>query len=228
MTRESILDMIRRLLALGRSPNENEAAAAIAKAEKMMAEYNVSQAEAEETDEKTWQERVVWTGGGGTSDSVDWAAAICEEYFSVRCFHKKWRGGSQLVFFGRPCNLDVAEYVLNYLAEAFRDRWSRARGRFGYTRKHARGFYGGLAAGLAKKLAAQRKRPERASTTNALIVVDADLEKRFKAMGIAVARQSKIDWTAGQTGYDAGVQININPGIRSDPENRPLLAGLKG
>jgi len=216
MERESILDMIRRLLALGQSPNENESASAIAKAEKMMAEYNVSLAEVEGTDETNWQERVVWTGGGGRSNPVDAAGCICSELFFVRVFYRSWRGGSELVFFGQPHNVDIAEYVLNYLAEVFHDQWLIARRRRGFDRKHARGFYFGMAEGLAQKIRARRRRAqakESAGSPNALAVIDNELTQRFDAKDIPAAKPSEPDWSAGRDGYDAGQAIEIAPAI---------------
>ena len=41
----AILDKIRKLMALGQSPNENEAMAALAKARALMVEYKISQGE---------------------------------------------------------------------------------------------------------------------------------------------------------------------------------------
>lgn len=85
----SIKDKIKKLLALGGSPNENEARDALLKAKELMAKYKMSEAEFEEKDLKINSvtcNNVKWTTDSGNI----WMAALCKTLCDNYCCSAAW------------------------------------------------------------------------------------------------------------------------------------------
>jgi hypothetical protein len=107
--REMIKDKIRKLLALGSSSNEHEAASAVGKAEKLMQQYRLSNSDIRFTQEKIEVER--------QRAVPEWEnqllSACC---YPHNCYVVLTESG-EAVITGRHQNVDVSKLMFAYLKE---------------------------------------------------------------------------------------------------------------
>jgi ElaB/YqjD/DUF883 family membrane-anchored ribosome-binding protein len=124
-----MLDKVRKLLALSRSPNENEAASAAAKAHALLAEYNLSISDLDVTASADEDQFVL--DRDMTTDSTPWrrriAAAVAKLYF-CKYFFQHYREPTINrttgyirhdihSFVGARHNVDVAKLMFAYLSD---------------------------------------------------------------------------------------------------------------
>jgi hypothetical protein len=119
--KEKIMERIRKLLALSNNPNEHEAAAAAAKAQSLLAEYNLSLAEVV-IDKK--KDAGFVADGSILTAPYPWrrqlAAAVarlyfCEYYYTT--VGPKNNAKNAHYFVGQPHNIDVAKMMFVYLEQ---------------------------------------------------------------------------------------------------------------
>lgn len=112
---QSIIDRITKLLALAKSPNENEAAQASAKAQELLMEHNlkledvttkqkISNIPIEQDEIESNAKKVYWKG--------HLANAIAKSNFC-----KMWWAGSKIVVAGKTHNLAIAKSLYSYLTQ---------------------------------------------------------------------------------------------------------------
>jgi hypothetical protein len=142
--REMIKDKIRKLLALGSSSNEHEAASAIAKAERMMKQYHLSNSDIRFTQEKIEVEK--------QRAVPEWEnlllSACC---FPHNCYVALTESG-EAVITGRHQNAEVSKLMFGYLKETI---VRLSEGKFG---AEAEQFKTALTFFLAMKIYAQSKK----------------------------------------------------------------------
>jgi len=123
---EKIIDRIRKLLALANSANENEAAAAAMKAQTLLAEHNLSEA-----DLGTVNDEDMVLDGELITDSRPWrrylAAELARLYFcdyfygfvkESRPNHSRgYRRFDRHTFVGRPHNVLITKSIFRYLCD---------------------------------------------------------------------------------------------------------------
>lgn len=123
-----IIDKIQKLLALSSSDNENEARAAMLKAQELMAKYEIDR---ERLDGKAEERPVV----GFTSPSFrdDWTSDIAQiiaENFKCRLIilrRRKTGGTFRLRFFGFPEDAEICINIFNYATKVVRRRMATLR-----------------------------------------------------------------------------------------------------
>jgi hypothetical protein len=216
MTTDSLLDMIRRLLALSSSHNEHEARAALAKAQELCLRHNLSleEVEASAAAAEGWEESSGWIGGATIPFHVHLARMIVDRYFFVRTVsvtHISGRRGKprqkELCLFGRSENVAVARHVLLYLVRTFWALWRDYRRRrtagsySGRTSGLYRPYVLGVAQGLQVRLEAERTAARCPATAGALVRVKGELDRRF---------------------------AEANPGIQTVRGPKPVRANLEG
>lgn len=158
---EHTIDKIKKLFALGTSPNENEAKAALAQAQRLLERHKLSEAELHGTEPDDFGvlhvgEVVMRTK---PEEYQTWVSRILAQHFRVKCIWIATRDctgrmGLQLEVCGRRADLVVAEHVHEFLlAEAAR-LWERT-GRSG--ERNRLDFFEGVMAGFAATLAEEAK-----------------------------------------------------------------------
>jgi hypothetical protein len=182
MNHESLLDMIRRLLALSGSPNEHEAAAAMAKAQQLLLEHGLSMEEiAASGSDDRWEESEVWQGGRAGQEA-SFINEVLILFFFVKIIWRRDRflKRTSLLFFGRPQHVAVARYVFAYLQRVYRQLWTDYGRRSSLGREARGAFFLGLSKGICHRLHRERQ-PETAgaSTVGALVVVERELQTAF-------------------------------------------------
>lgn len=124
-----IATRIRKLLALGGSPNENEAAAAMRMARKLMLEHNIARVESGRPGGF-----VVKQIGPVRKRQDAWRASLgsilAEFYFVEAIWSDSYdvptsTAGSALCVYGTPHDVAMAEYVFGYVSWVVEDLWRR-------------------------------------------------------------------------------------------------------
>jgi len=223
-----MLERIAKLLALAESPNEHEAQAAMAAAQRLMLKHNIDNVT--RRDGVAYSYRHVGKPTGRVAEHERLLAAIVGDHFFVEVIWVPvWRPlegkrGSVLEICGTLENLELAEYVHGFLLETSERMWRdyrRAR-RLGANAER-RTFLSGVMAGFRDKLAREQKKHR---AEGLVWVGDGDLERFFRH------RHPRIRWTrygcgprsdAYAHGREAGGQIVLHRGVKSGPSAGPKL-----
>jgi hypothetical protein len=156
---------IRKLLALGDSPNRHEAEQALAKAHALMLKHNIKQQEMLPPEGYTLRivgqpfkrmPSYIWAIANIVSDYY-FVLYIANRYVPV---HPDYDGNvyQQIEFYGTAENLDLAEYVFYFLLHQGKREWARYKEANQLPNNRRRlAFLRGLYTGVAEKLAAERQ-----------------------------------------------------------------------
>lgn len=218
-----VISKVKKLLALSESPNEHEARSALAKAQALMLEHELSMAEVESYDPEAgkYEEQVVREGSPIMPYETHFAGGVIQEFFFVEVFTRTVRSErtERLLFFGKPGNVETARHVFEYLAQTFRRLWDEFRTEHGLTSKEARSFYAGLVDGLTAKLRAERRQQKEAKpeTANALVRIQSELRERFLEINPRVIEGKlqpiSVDAVAYGGGIRRGQSIEVRKGL---------------
>jgi hypothetical protein len=225
---DKIVDRIARLLALAESPNQNEAEAAMAAAQRLMLKHNLEAVRRRTVRDYGFAHLGRPTGRVSEHERV--VAMILGKHFFVEAIwipvYRPMEGkrGSVLEICGVRANLSIAEYVHGFLHETAQRLWrehKRARG-IGSDRER-RAYLAGVMTGFADKLGSQDVK----SRNEGLVWVrDADLSGYFRRRHPQVRHvrhpgQRRTDaWARGR---EAGRTIVLHRPIQSNVGSRGRL-----
>lgn len=223
---------IRKLLALGQSSNENEAAAAMAAAQALMDKYRISVAEVEAaTGEKkesiVKDDDPILAGGRIVTWKKTLLSAIVRNNGCHHWFNHTHRDTKYYIC-GRESDIQAAKYMFAYaLSELARLNQIHCRGK-GHV--YSDSWYNGAVRGIAEKLNSQRQIDKIAAPTcSAIVLVSnrADEAKSFLYKTIPGLKTVSYSWNgrgnsdAYNRGRAAGENINLsNKGLNSSPVRR--------
>lgn len=232
------LARISKLLALGRSANEHEAALAMEKANELLEKYHLQGIGAGQ--EQRYGCVVIDRKKKNIAGYQRHICSILQEYFFVRVvlsqLYDPTCGASFKVIelFGTRENVAIAEYCYHFLENHLALLWSTNRSRFqGVTRTEKNSYFLGLLRGFRQKLSEQKK--GRATQTcwaqtGALIVAE---EQRlawfvglcYPRLRRVSAKGAKVYGTTYNQGVAEGRQIILNEGLAGEV---PIFGGLLG
>lgn len=229
MRREDLLARIRKCLALARSANEHEAAAALATARRLMDEHGVDEIEATTIDVGQADAR-----GNGACTPPLWEAGLVAAVTIAIPTRAIGRSDAGWVFFGLTPAPEIAAYAFTALyrqlkrarSEYIRSALKRVRAP---SRKIKRAdiFCEGWTSAILNKVAQLYPQQE----TDPLVM--AYLEHHFPARRTITARQGAIGGNAAENdrwrGFSAGRDVELNRGIGGCPtprlaHSRPVAA----
>lgn len=202
---EKIIDKIRKILELSKNnPSEEEAKAAALKAQKMMAEYHIEQADLDGvSDIEEIAESGYMTHKGGTWKF--YLAHIIAKNFRCKTYSS---GRRYIVFYGYETDTKIAKEVFEYLynlgTSLATKEYNKYKAMYGTARGIMNSWYKGFLAGISSVLDKQ--------CTALMIVVPKEVEdsyedktKDFKKTShtISVSYNSNNDM-ARNSGYEAG------------------------
>lgn len=153
-----ILDKIQKLLSLAQSPNSYEAELAMTRAQELLLKHNISLLELE-IERKYLNKQIGEVGKRNPIKSL--IGKILNKYFFVEALwipgydQKNNKKGRILEIYGTPENVEMAEYIHDYLhnvSEMFWKEYKRHKNIRG--NKHRRSFIYGLLNGFYEKLEA--------------------------------------------------------------------------
>lgn len=230
------LAKIAKLLALGRSANEHEAASAMEKANELLQKYHL-QGLGDDLSHR-YARVVINRKKKKIAGFQRHICSILQEFFHVRVvlsqLYEPSCGESFRVIelFGTCENAAIAEYCYHFLENRLALLWSANRSRFrGAVQTEKNSYYLGLLRGFQQKLAEQKlgravqsQRPE----ASALILAE---ERRlagfvgmyFPRLRKAPSRAAKVYGTTYDAGMEAGRQLNLNEGVTGQA---PVFGGL--
>lgn len=179
---ERIVERIARLLALAESPNQHEAEAAMAAAQRLMLRHNLDAVRAHAA--RDYGHLHLGAPTGRVSEHERVVAMILGKHFFVEAIwipvYRPLEGkrGSVLEICGTRANLAIAEYVHGFLHQTAERLWrDHRRARAIRSNRDRRTFLAGVMVGFADKLARQ----EQTSKSEGLVwVQDGDLSRYFR------------------------------------------------
>jgi len=204
MSRETVLDKVRKLLALAESDNPHEAALAAAKAQALMEEHAIATADLGEAGaDEAIGEGELWAAPGSTLPA--WRGALASALAKVGgCM--VYRHGGRLQLVGRPSDVEAVRVLFGLLAaevERLTARLGRGRGR-----SFAHSFRLGVVIQIRREVeAAQRETRERMRgtvTSSALVVVD----RRAREAQVHAQQAHHL----GRSGYRSSVRGGYREG----------------
>jgi Protein of unknown function (DUF2786) len=238
MSQEKIIDMIKKLRALGTSSNQHEAEAAQAKAAELMAKYRINQSMLE--DHETLEEYVVedFQTFRFVTFLIDCIYCILREHYGVEGMLARKDGEFKaLRMIGKKSDMLMAKYAHDVLHDSFKRSFDVALSEDGINETERNTFYRGMRDGiLAHMGTARRKAEEKTLTTQqissryALVTQrDADeLKKKMKEAFGKLVNNRKSGFDAHDSGYaydqghKQGRQTFINKPLSGKGQNKAL------
>lgn len=162
ISERAALEKIARLLTLASSPNEHEAQAAMAAAQRLMLKYNLE--ECTKTDARDYCFRHLGKPTGRVFEAARILAVILSEHFFVETIWVPvWRPlegkrGSVIEVCGTRANVEMADYAHDFLIKTSDRLWrehKQAKAIVG--NRDRRAFLAGVMAGFRDKLSSQKK-----------------------------------------------------------------------
>lgn len=218
-----IARLMQKVLCLVDSPNEHEAQVAVSKARHLLLEYNLDLVALDRA--RSFQCRSLGPVKGRRSSWELWLAMILNGCFFVEVLWARTyeaatdREGTVLRIYGTRANLDMAQYVYEYLTGLLPRLWTSYRDRQGLRANAERmRYFAGVLEGFHSKLLEEE---DRANSTEGALVWLGDqhlmdyfryLNPRTQTRSVAGVRVS----TAFRDGVEEGKQVTIR---------RPLEAG---
>jgi hypothetical protein len=224
--REQVLERIQKLLALAQSQNEHEAQAAMSAAQRLMLKYNIENVL--KGGAHAYGFRHLGAPSGRIHESQRILATILNDFFFVEVIwvpvYRPLEGkrGSVLEVCGTRENLELAEYVHDFLTQTAERLWREYRKRSGTTTgKHHLAYLSGVMFGFREKLISERRKNE---NEGLVWVGDGELHQFFRG------RHRHIRWSRSLSkrrsaahfeGREAGRGIVLHRGIRAGAADGP-------
>lgn len=230
------LAKIEKLLALGRSTNEHEAALAMEKANELLEKYHLHGLG--EGGEHRYTCVVIDHKRKKVAGYQRHICSILQEFFFVRIvlsqLYDPCRNTSfkTIELFGTRENVVIAEYCYHFLENHLALLWAANRNRFrGRVQTEKSSYFLGLLRGFHLKLHDQKKSRKEKTVqlqTGALIVAEEQrlawfVGMRFPRLQRTPARGAKVYGTTYNEGVEAGRQITLNDAVT---DWKPRFGGL--
>jgi hypothetical protein len=226
MSIENIISKVQKLLALSKSSNANEAAAAANAANKLIDQYRLSVADlsedSAEIDPMMEDSGVVYE----TGRIVPWKQSLvvtlarhygCATFISA--VYPMGRKVSRFKLVGRKSDIAIVNYMFSYLsAECARLCEKEAHGK---GKVFANSYCSGFVAGIRQQLQESRKEAEKEATGTAIVAINNRQKEASEFMYKLHNLKSSKGHSSAQTDFRA-----FNAGLQQG-RNTHLGAGLK-
>ncbi|MFS8367851.1 DUF2786 domain-containing protein [Acetobacter oryzifermentans] len=121
--RNKLIERIKRLLALSKSPNEHEAAAAMSKAQELMRELSITEEDLELTDFATVRtDTLLVKSGHKLPVYVSDLACLMETAFGVECIFSDGQRNKDVIFVGTKSKTEICVYTWTVLARILKTK----------------------------------------------------------------------------------------------------------
>ncbi len=212
------LDKVHKLLALAQSPNEHEAQNAMAKAHEFLLKHNLSLLDVQ-TEGNYICKQIGEVGRRNPAKSI--ISAIISKFFFVEAIwtfgynQHEDRSGQVLEIYGTPENVEMAEYVYDYLQNIPELLWAEYKRREKISgNRHRRTFIYGLLDGFYNKLDSRFTENQ---SKELVWTGDPRLKQFYRRRNPRIARSSSRYSHSCQDTYDSGMtqgkNLVINKGI---------------
>jgi len=225
MSKEDVIEKIKKLLRMKRGGTPGEIENALAAAAKLAREHDID-LENVNPDEQSDAQRITHVEdvlGLRLPLEARFAAAILVNFFNVQILFKqalnRWfiKKNGSITFVGTAWDCDVARYVFIFLQRHFRYSWNHRQNR---RLKNREAFLHGMFLGLAVKLEAQQPEPE---IGQGLIRIErsVQLRKDYLAKLCPNAKNQNLPgddseaWRSKCAGIEEGRKTEIRSGLNS-------------
>jgi hypothetical protein len=218
---QSIIERVRKLLALSQSDNANEAAAATAKANALIDQYRISVEQIGEAEDPLSIETEPLYQGDRIMAWRKLLAVRLSRHYGCYHWNNKTANGLKLMIAGRKSDVAVLRYMFAYItSECERIGVKECKGR---GRSYAESYRQGFVAGVTDKLAESRKQAaaDTADGQTSLVKLDSRaLEaRRHVEQAIPLGRGKRLalgrDGAAFANGQAAGGRLHLGNGLGS-------------
>jgi hypothetical protein len=210
---EKIIEKIKKLLSRAEgNSNEHEAKVCILKAQKLMAEYNISMLQIDCKDDV---DDIIEGNIGNVGRTTWWEknlSVIISKNFKVYVYLKQYHRGTQISFLGRETDVNIAMISFEFTEKAIK-RLSKAymakhRGGVGIKNDYIRGFL----QGLKEQFEEQVNKNE----WGLVLVVDKDVTDVYNKKNLKKTQTSRVRTSnnnhAINEGYKTGKSFIITNG----------------
>lgn len=216
---EKVLSTVKKLLALASSQNEFEAEAATLKANNLLLKHNLDlinlrKSEGNPLKDNTYAHTVL--SSKRQSAKMHAIYQILTSFLVYPVF-LQGKEGVRLEVIGSRANVELAEYVANFLDGHLEELWHKAQ----KSSPHLKGksaknsFFKGVATGYSNKIQEEHKNPE---MSKALVLLNRDLKERvaqvYSRLGSSRSNSSFCHESHSQ-GVKSGSRLSINPALPS-------------
>lgn len=221
---EKIIRKVKKLLMLASSSNSYESELATVKANQLLLQHNLKLLESSDVDETICVKRVLH---GKRKNGKYRAINSILQHFFVQPVFNYGDGFFYLEVLGTRVNVEIADYIANYLWNELERLWNIAGQKnprmTGVVKKNS--FMSGIASGYILKIEKGKKIE---TTGNELVKLEKTLNTQVKMVYPRLsssysAKRYHCDESSA-LGQKAGNSLNINPGIKSDFVQALLLS----
>lgn len=220
----SILRKVQKLMALSTSCNQHEAELAMIKSQQLLLKHHLdAKFMTQEDEDKIFLKRILEQK---KEDAKMRSIATILQTFFVTTVLSKNQNSTHLEIVGDAVNVDIAEYVGNFLDRELDKLWIIAKQHYrlkGLVAKNS--FFLGLAKGYCDKIQALKKEYKQ-ELSNALMVIE---KKLIDASNMVyphlrmAKRSSGYCHDAAGIGQQVGNALSINPGIGNNAQSSNRL-----
>ena len=218
----NVAELIQKLLALSKSPNEHEAALAMAKAQELLLKHNLDMAAItaptqEETDEAGMINEVI-----DFDDFEKWQGHLVNSV-AIRNFCKVIVCGSEYHILGRKANVKAVETMYNWLEPQI----IRLIAASGYKRGEKNSYALGIISTISRKLEESKEQYQTQNPTSRALVVNVqkeiDVWYREQYQSVSTRRSSTVYGGAFSRGQSDGRNVSVYGSSRQVSGSRLLL-----
>ncbi len=234
VTEARVTRLVKKLLSLADSPNENEAQAAVNKAQRLLLEYNIDLVESDA--DRGFERRQLGPVKGRHPAWELWLAMILNEFFFVEVLWTRSyaashdRRGTVLEVYGTQTNLDMADYVHAYLSQLLERLWADyRRARSLRDNRERMRYFAGVLQGFHGKLGQQRVELDEPEETTALVWQgDSRLQSYYRYHNPRVQTRQTGGVVASEAfrhGVEEGRRVNLRRPVDAASDFGGYLAG---
>lgn len=235
---DRIIARVRKLLALAESSNQHEAELAASTAQRLILKFNIDVQARARTRDRAYAHAQVGVPSGRVQAHQRNLAALLIEHFFVRGIWVstysplEGKTGSVLEICGRPENLQMAEFVYDFVLRTVERLWNEHKKARGIkSNRDRRSFLAGAIAGFSAKLREKRGEAQREGLVWVRDAgVDAYVKRRHPRL-VSSRSRSQGHREAYAQGKSAGRTIVLSRPMTSGPESggarRALPSGRK-
>lgn len=228
MSISPIVEKVQKLLALSKSSNANEAAAAAAKANMLIDQYRLSEADLEASSEVEMEPieedpDFVYESGKITQWKHSLVMALSKHYGCAVWNDTSYATGrktSRYRLVGKRSDIGITRYMFTWLmmeCQRLADKEAKGCGRV-FVASYCQGFVNGV----SDQLKASRTEAQKDATSNAIIKIDARWQASYDAMHkmhnlvkTRASSQAHIDPTAFGMGRQQGASLHLGARMSS-------------
>jgi len=221
MQNNEVIEKIKKLLRMKNGGTQGEIENALYLAKKLADKHNIDLNSVDEGDQR---EPITHRQSGDPKSrlqsEVKYSAVIVQQFFNVKSISSGFRKQA-IVFIGTRTDIDIAQYVFDFLITHFRHEWKTKRGRLRSRQSFMYGMYVGICYKLnqANHLLGEK---EGLILSNRNSEIEDYKNERFnnlKNESVVPKNEAK---TAMSRGFASGFNTNIRQGLNSE-QNRKLL-----